>query len=155
MRDVEDVARRTLLDVRLASRGYRTTLVEEVDRSRSMLKTGRIAAEFDIAPLDLPQPGEETLALALREAVTNVVRHAHATRCCVRLARTVDQLQLEVEDDGRGADGAPGLGLRGMRERVESMGGSLRVEGGAGTRVVIVLPAEDGAGTRTDVVRAS
>jgi two-component system sensor histidine kinase DesK len=155
MRDVEDVARRTLQDVRLAIRGYRTTLAEEVDRSRSMLKTGRITAEFDIALLDLPQPVEETLALALREAITNVVRHAHATRCSVRLARTVDQLRLEVDDDGRGADGAPGLGLRGMRERVESMGGSLHVEGGAGTRVAIVLPVENGAGHRTDVVRAS
>jgi two-component system sensor histidine kinase DesK len=142
MHDVETVARQTLHDVRLAIRGYRTTLPEEIDRSRSMLKAARIDGTFDIGAPDLPQPVEETLALVLREAVTNVVRHSEASRCAIRLASHERSVTLEVHDDGRGMAASPGLGLRGMRERVEFMGGTVSFDGEQGTRVVVRVPAE-------------
>lgn len=141
MRDVEDVARTTLQDVRLAIRGYRTTLVEELDRSRSLLKAARITADFDVAEIRLPQAVEETFALALREAVTNVVRHADAVRCTIRLTHRTGAVVLEIADDGRGLAGAPGLGLRGMRERVEAMGGRMSIDDTKGTRVTLSVPA--------------
>jgi two-component system sensor histidine kinase DesK len=151
MHDVEAVARQTLQDVRLAIRGYRTTLAEEVDRSRSMLKASRIEGRFDIASLALPQPVEETLALALREAVTNVVRHSEGSRCSVRLARDAHSVTLEVHDDGRGTTASPGLGLRGMKERVEFMGGTVVFDGEHGMRVVVRVPAERSAPDRAGV----
>jgi two-component system sensor histidine kinase DesK len=80
------------------------------------------------------------LALALREAVTNVVRHAQAQQCSVRLQREDNLCTLEISDNGRGADGPEGNGLRGMRERLESIGGSLQRQTKAGTRLVIHLP---------------
>src|SRR5690606_37124093 len=73
MRDVEQVARTTLQDVRLAIRGYRTTFAEELERSRSMLKAAHVAADFPDTMPQLPQSVDETLAFVLREAVTNIV----------------------------------------------------------------------------------
>ena len=83
---------------------------------------------------------ESVLALALREAVTNVVRHAQAQRCSVRLRGDRKLCTLEIADNGRGADAPEGNGLRGMRERLEAIGGSLQRQTQAGTRLVINLP---------------
>jgi signal transduction histidine kinase len=86
----------------------------------------------------------------VQEALTNVVKHARATRCRVDLARTPGGLRLTVEDDGDGFDvtrvtegGSPkGLGLIGIRERAAQLGGTLRVESEhrGGTRLVVDLP---------------
>lgn len=140
MREVEQVARATLQDVRIAIRGYRTTLVEEADRARSMLKAARVDARLEIADTPLAQPVEEALALALREAVTNVVRHAGATRCTIHTRPADDHIVLDVQDDGRGIAAAPGLGLRGMRERIESLGGTVTLRAERGTRLSVTLP---------------
>jgi two-component system sensor histidine kinase DesK len=153
MHDVEDVARRTLQDVRHAIRGYRATLAEEIERSRTMLKASRIADDFDVAPHTLPHAVEETLALALREAVTNVVRHSGASRCNVSLSCDVASVTLVVHDDGRGSSASPGLGLRGMRERVEEVGGSLDISGRDGMRITVTLPLPSGAAGTADDAR--
>ena len=85
----------------------------------------------------------------IQEAVTNVAKHAHASRCRVEIARTGASLCVSIEDDGTGfdqaADPSPvsrGLGLVGVRERVARLGGTLRVESrvGAGTRLMVELP---------------
>lgn len=141
MRDVEQVARTTLQDVRRAIRGYRTTLAEELDRARAMLKAAHIDAVVDARHGELSGAVEETLSLALREAVTNVVRHSDASRCTIRTAVRDGRVMLEVVDDGRGLGGAPGLGLRGMSERVESLGGSITLASDGGARIAIALPA--------------
>lgn len=141
MRDVEDVARRTLQEVREAIRGYRATLADEAARAAGMLRTAGIAAEFDVDPAGLPRAIEETLALALRESVTNVVRHAGASKCVVRLVRDGREVALLIEDDGRGGNAPEGAGLRGMRERVEAFGGRLERLPGRGMRLRVALPA--------------
>ena len=73
----------------------------------------------------------------MREAVTNVVRHAQAHTCCVE----IDDEILVISDNGRGRGGAPeGNGLTGMRRRVEAAGGELWIgpgERGHGTRIVV------------------
>lgn len=86
------------------------------------------------------------MALALREAVTNIVRHARARQCNVSFGRSDDGfLWLRVEDDGVGMDHAVALlsggnGLRGMRERVQGMGGRFAlVSEGPGTTLLIEL----------------
>jgi len=140
MRDVEDVARRTLQDVREAIRGYRATLHDEARRAEAMLETAGIDADVAIVADELPSHVEEALALALREAVTNVVRHSGAARCTVRLTASERDVQLAVTDDGRGAGSAEGTGLRGMRERVEAFGGSVRRQSHGGTTLVVTMP---------------
>jgi len=86
-------------------------------------------------------PVQETvLALAVREAVTNVVRHARARHCRLRLEQVDACCVLEILDDGRGGNQTEGNGVRGMRERVEALGGTLRRDTSAGTRLTIMLP---------------
>ncbi|HWS71064.1 MAG TPA: ATP-binding protein, partial [Thermoanaerobaculia bacterium] len=84
------------------------------------------------------------LALALREAVTNIVRHADAHRCRITLAAPCI---LTIEDDGRGGNAAFGQGLNGMRERVETLGGTLTRDGARGTKLTIALPCDTAATT--------
>jgi two-component system sensor histidine kinase DesK len=77
------------------------------------------------------------LAWVLRESVTNVVRHSQARSVLIELGPT----GIAVTDDGSGCDGAEGNGLRGMRERVTGVGGTLAVGPAApGTRVEVALP---------------
>jgi len=146
MQDVEFASRGALADVREAIRGYRGEgLSVELQRARQALETAGIAVDCETADVPLSPAQETVLALALREAVTNVVRHAHAQRCRVRLSRDERACTLEVADNGRGADAPEGNGLRGMRERLEAIGGSLQRSTSAGTRLVIQLPLAQAA----------
>jgi signal transduction histidine kinase len=83
----------------------------------------------------------------LQEALTNTVKHARAERASVRLSYRADAVELEVEDDGRGAAVASngGHGLVGMRERVDLYGGDLeagpRADGGFRVRARLPLEA--------------
>jgi two-component system sensor histidine kinase DesK len=78
--------------------------------------------------------------LALREAVTNIVRHAQASQCQMRFSMQDGHYSLTVEDDGRGNIRQEGNGLRGMRERIEALGGHFTIDGKQGTRLSIDLP---------------
>ena len=121
--------------------GYRTrSLEEELGSARTALEAAGVAFEVQGSVPRLSALEEGVLALALREAVTNVVRHAGARRCKVVFALDEDELLLEVADDGRGAYGPEGSGLLGMRERLASLGGKLQRITDVGTRLVIRLP---------------
>ncbi|MEV0342348.1 sensor histidine kinase [Nocardia sp. NPDC050713] len=78
----------------------------------------------------------------VQEALTNVAKHSRATRASVLLDYRADRLIVRVTDDGHGTcDGAPGFGVRGMVERAEAVGGSLRTLGtDAGFAVIAALP---------------
>jgi two-component system, NarL family, sensor histidine kinase DesK len=146
MHDVENASRAALADVREAIRGYRSDgIFAELARARAALETAGVAVECDTDTVPLSPDQESVLALALREAVTNVVRHAEAHRCNVSLKRNNSLCTLEVADDGRGAAGPEGNGLRGMRERLEALGGSLRLLSSNGTRLIIDLPLASAA----------
>ncbi|WP_240660258.1 sensor histidine kinase [Streptomyces sp. WAC 01529] len=137
--DIERVSRQALVDVREAVSGYRRrTLAGELAGARTALTAAGIEADVPLqAPDGLPdEKGEAALAWALREAVTNVVRHSSARRCTVaftaRQTLAGPVLELSVEDDGTGGSGAaPGNGLTGLTERVEAVGGTLEA-GAAG-----------------------
>jgi two-component system sensor histidine kinase DesK len=90
----------------------------------------------------VPVEIETALAMTLREAVTNIQRHARATRAGIALERAGGNLVLRITDDGRGGDLVPGNGLTGMRERLASVGAELRVESqhGHGTTLTASLP---------------
>jgi two-component system sensor histidine kinase DesK len=141
MHDVENASRAALADVREAIRGYRSEgIFAELAHARAALETAGVSVQCDTDSVPLSPAQESVLALALREAVTNVVRHAAARRCNVTLKRNESLCTLEVADDGRGASAPEGNGLRGMRERLEAVGGSLRLLTCDGTRLIIDLP---------------
>jgi two-component system sensor histidine kinase DesK len=80
------------------------------------------------------------VALVVREAVTNVVRHAQARNCHLRLIPVNGNCRIEIQDDGRGGGAVEGNGLRGMRERIEALGGTLERDNRVGTRLSIQFP---------------
>ncbi|MEP7001084.1 MAG: sensor histidine kinase, partial [bacterium] len=142
MRDVERVSRDALQEIRAALAGNRDVgLALEVASAASMLESAGITVEHAVMPVSLSPSEEATLALAIREAVTNVVRHAGASMCRITLSGDDGRRSLSIEDDGRGKHGPDGRGLAGMRERVTAVGGQLVVDAGAvsGTRVRITL----------------
>jgi two-component system sensor histidine kinase DesK len=140
--EVEEISRQALSDVRDAIRGYRSQgLLAELARAKSTLETAGLTVECEAAAtVNIPAMQESILCLAVREAVTNIVRHAHARTCRMRLEQQNGSCRLQISDDGRGWNGSEGNGLRGMRERVEMVGGTLQRIGASGTTVTITLP---------------
>ncbi len=149
--EVEAVARDALKQVREAVTGMRSTeLAAELANARLALLSAHVALEIRHDPLPPLSPEQENaLGMALREATTNVIRHAAASHVEIALVREGRVLRLDVQDDGSGGSVAPGNGLSGMRERVEALGGQLAIDSaaGAGTRLRLLLPL-DGANAR-------
>jgi two-component system sensor histidine kinase DesK len=145
IREVEQISRQALSDVRDAIRGYRSQgLVAELAQAKTTLETAGLTVQCDAATtMKLPAVQESVLSLAVREAVTNVVRHAQARTCRMRLEQQNGSCRLEIHDDGCGSSNGEGNGLRGMRERVEMLGGTLNRNTDAGTRIIITLPLKE------------
>jgi len=145
IREVEEISRQALSDVRDAIRGYRSKgLVAELAQAKSTLETAGVAVRYDASTtVKLPAMQESVLTMAVREAVTNVVRHAQARTCTLRLEQRNGSCHLEIQDDGRGGFQNEGNGLRGMRERVEMLGGTLTRDSLAGTKLAITVPVKE------------
>lgn len=145
IRDVERIARDALVEVRKAVRGYRSdTLADEVANAERVLVAAGVSATIDLGRITFTPDEDRALAFAVREAITNVVRHAGATSCHIRLARDAGRVVLEVRDNGRGGMAPEGSGLSGMRERLRQVAGTLERDGQQGTRLVMSLPVHGG-----------
>lgn len=144
IRDVERIARDALAEVRSAVTGYRAGgLQTELQHARSALASAGVALETDVPPqLQVPPSHEAVLCLALREAITNIVRHAGARRCRISIRPSESQCMMTIVDDGRGGNQPFGSGLSGMRERLEVLGGSLTRDGRGGTTLTVTLPLQ-------------
>jgi two-component system sensor histidine kinase DesK len=138
--EVERLGRDALADVRAAVAGYRgSSLAAELVSARAALDAAGIEAALPTAVDEVPGERRELLGWAVREGVTNVVRHSGAEHCWIRLSTT----GVEIADDGRGPVAAAadehGHGLTGLRERAEAAGASLVLgraeEGGFRLRV--------------------
>ncbi|MDQ2702183.1 MAG: sensor histidine kinase [Pseudomonadota bacterium] len=145
--EAEGVARHALAEVRSAVTGFRAAdLCAELASARVLLESSGVSLAYDEPPA-LPAEVERPLALVLREAVTNIARHARASSAEIRFARDGGQLRMRIVDDGRGTDPVAGReregnGLSGMRERVRALGGSLDFTSTRdGTSVVVGVPA--------------
>ena len=148
--EVTRVAREALAQVRAAVTGIRAAgIAAELVSAKLLLETDGIG--FDAAAAvrmleaalqdggALPASVETALALTLREAVTNIQRHAHARTARVEFVIEAGEAVLRIVDDGRGGAISPGNGLSGMRERIEALGGRLRIDSkkGEGTHLEI------------------
>ena len=148
IRDVERISRHALAEVRHAIHGYRGERVEqELATARAALEAGGVTLIGDVPALQVEPAIERALALALREALTNVLRHARATKCDVRAERTADSLRLIVQDDGVGGGDREGAGLSGMRARLAEIGGTVIRDGSSGTRLELSVPLGSGVHT--------
>lgn len=152
VREVHTVTRLLLQDVREVVHDLRGT--RTLDLRAALVHLAQDVREPAVA-LDLPETLDvdplraQALYRCVQEGLTNAVRHGRARRVSIRVARDPRTLLLEIEDDGRGASPlVPGLGLTGMRERVEECGGTLAIDArsGAGVRLRASLPEPEEAG---------
>ena len=146
IRELERISRDALRQVREAVGGYRSGgLTGELVNARVALDAARVQLVRDIDGTGCPPSHDELFALVLREAVTNIVRHAGARHCWVELRRQDNLVKLVIRDDGRGGNLREGNGLRGMRERLSALDGNLYVDSGrGGTTLTALLPLPAG-----------
>ena len=137
--EIRDAARITLKDVRAAVAGMHVTTVhQELARARSALAAAEIRLSVEGEPPELDQAAHSSLGLALREAITNIIRHSGARSARIHFA---PEGALIIEDDGCGGELHAGTGLDGMRRRIESLGGEMEIESReSGVRVILSLP---------------
>ena len=141
MAEVERISRQGLAEVREAITGYRSSgLAAEIEHVRETLTAAGIDTTIEARPIALAPAQESALTMALREAATNVIRHAAATKCHIRFYAQDGSALMEVQDDGKGSDAPFGNGLSGMSERIHALGGMLRRDTAQGTRLMISLP---------------
>ncbi|WP_344424595.1 sensor histidine kinase [Amycolatopsis minnesotensis] len=142
--EIEKTARDALAEVRTALTGWRqASLDRELESAKAALDSLGVELVVRRDPgLVLVGSTEHELALALREAVTNVVRHAKARTCHIGIHREHGEVRLVIADDGVGGKFREGTGLTGMRERVTALGGRIERMTAAGTTVTIAVPLE-------------
>lgn len=133
--------------------GLRTAIEALLDRHRE--QSGfEVEGELELPGVSkegarLSEDLETTVYRLVQEALTNVAKHARASRVRVTVVESDGELRVEVQDDGTGFDpelSSDGFGLAGMRERVALAGGTLSVDSGAqGTIIEVCLPTLQGA----------
>lgn len=127
--EAERVARHALSEVRNAVSGIRATdLAAELASARLLLESSGVHLDYELPQMDLPPEIEHSLSLVLREAVTNIARHAGASTAKIELQRDPACLRMRISDDGRGGVEKHGNGLSGIGERLRALKGSLAIE---------------------------
>ncbi|MEO1244236.1 MAG: sensor histidine kinase [Pseudomonadota bacterium] len=138
---VNRVARQSLAEIRATLSGYwELSLDAELKALTASLREAGIQTKLDVMTIDLPVHTETALAMCLREAVTNVIRHSEASACRIELKVEAESAVARVSDNGNVRTIEPGRGLGGMRQRVEQMSGDLQIAVQDGTRLVVRLP---------------
>jgi signal transduction histidine kinase len=145
--EAHDEAKRALVELRGLVRGIHPAVLTErgLDAAlSSVVARTSVPVQLVVDVDERPSPAIESAAyFVVTEALTNVDRHAQATRALVEVVRRDDRLVVEVSDDGvGGADDGAGTGLRGLAGRVESLGGWMRVMSPSGgpTTILVELP---------------
>ncbi|KEO89656.1 hypothetical protein EH31_10890 [Erythrobacter longus] len=144
MRDIAGAARQGLADVRSAVSGMTgATLSREIASSQAALGVAGIDCTVE-GDADRIDPGSSAvLAMALREAVTNVIRHSGASACEIAVRQQSAGLEMVVSDNGNGEAVRASGGISGLRSRLAAAGGDLAVQGTAmGTQLIARLPQE-------------
>ncbi|TLY52183.1 MAG: sensor histidine kinase [Gammaproteobacteria bacterium] len=142
MADVERVARDALAQVRRAVTGIRAAgFAAELASAKLLLECNHVRLDYTLADTALPPELETALAMTVREAATNIQRHARAMQARIALERDHDAVILRIEDDGRGGAIVPGNGLSGMRERLSAVGAQLRIESQRGKGTTLTVTA--------------
>jgi len=154
LHEIRDTTQEALGEMRLLLFDLRPPLLQEHGlaaalraRLQAVETRAGLLTQFDCHGKERLPPGDEQeLYRVAQEALNNVLKHAHAGRVSVQLALANGQATLAIADDGVGFEpsfsAADGFGLRGMRERADRLGGTLRIESspGSGTRIQVEVP---------------
>ncbi|MFZ6682025.1 sensor histidine kinase [Undibacterium sp. Tian12W] len=147
--DIEHSARNILREVRTTVRNCRTSsLNAELNAAKTALQAAGVNMTALIEQCSIPPSLENVIALALREAVTNIIRHAGASKCKITLSSDAKNIRFTIADDGTvQANGAirKGCGLSGMTERIHALKGSINIHQANGLSIVISLPVKGAA----------
>jgi len=132
MEEMSRICAAVRADARLVTGdGRRLSLVAELAAAKQILTSAGIRVSADIPGEPLPAAADDVLAPVLREAVTNILRHAAATACLIEVTACDTTLRLHVGNDGVGARpdaaGGRGLGLANLESRVRAAGGRLTI----------------------------
>lgn len=140
---IEDISRKTLQEVRSAISGYRSRgLLAELSNAKLTLDLAKIDFEYS-GDLSLFSPLQEvSLGLIVREAITNIVRHSKASKAYANVLLKGSNIIFEMADNGIGMKDEEGNGLRGMRERIEALNGTVSISSKKGMSLVISLPID-------------
>ena len=145
--DIRQTASTALKEVRdLVDDIRMTKLKDELIRIRQIVKAAEmtLTVKGDPKQMDIPPLVENVLSMCLKEAVTNVVKHSYGSKCKIEFKHSVNEFLIRVEDDGIGIPGKgnnlPGNGLKGIRERLDFVNGSLEIESTEGTKLTIHVP---------------
>lgn len=128
---VEDTPQRVALPVRLERLARAAS-----DRQRALGEP----LEVQVNAVDLPEPAASVAERMVREGLSNIVRHAGASKAVITVDKLGATATIDVFDNGRGISGKEGYGLKGLRARVEEIGGELSVEGNV---LAATLPVEE------------
>lgn len=146
IKDIRHTASIALKEVReLVSDMRAVKLNEELIRVEQILTAAQIEYEIigDTDSLNIPVLSENVLSMCLKEAITNVVKHSGAKKCKIKIERNNNEIILTVYDDGKGFQeklNIIGNGLKGMKERLEFINGSLTIESKKGLKLIICVP---------------
>lgn len=160
---VREQMKEALADLRRTLQALRNPSEDELPLGPALSKLARQFQEATGLPVQLhvspdlpalPDPQRHALYRSAQEALTNAQRHAQARHVWVEVAPCAAGVRLTVDDDGRGLPTTPGegLGLRGLRERADAVGGAVVVGASAhgGAQVVVTVPAANPGGGVTD-----
>lgn len=160
--DVSRVSREALAQVRRAVSGIRAAgLAAELASAKLLLETDGIEFDYRLdsafSNTALSDEVESALAMTVREAATNIQRHAHAHRASIDFTRQGGAVVLQITDDGIGSANTPGNGLTGMRERLEAVGGAMRIDSprGAGTCIHVRIELGPDQTMKTQVMKTN
>lgn len=123
--EVATVARESLTEVRRYVSGQGSaSLAREITAAEKILGSAGIQVVIQGSAPALTKPTDNALAMTLREVVTNVMKHSGATVCTIRIVESEYELDLWVEDNGRGGQPVEGFGLMGIRKRLRELRGT-------------------------------
>lgn len=147
VQDINQTARVALQEVReLVTEMRGMKLEDELVRIEQMLQAAQIEYELQGDPKlkFTSQLAENVVCMCLKEAVTNIVKHSGAKNCVITINETMTGLTVQIHDDGIGMpkiDARMGNGLRGMKERIEFVNGSLSILSEHGTSIKVNVPS--------------
>lgn len=146
IKEIRHTARIALKEVReLVSNMKAVKLSDECIRVEKMLQAAEIHYQLigDVHKLKIPILVENVLSMCLKEAVTNIVKHSGAKHCKIEIQQNENEVMMMIEDDGKGLNekvGYEGNGLKGIRERLEFINGTLTIENNPGAKLTITIP---------------
>lgn len=141
LKEIHQTTREALSDIRSAINGIKNvSLASELANAKMALASADISAEVDSLNQEFPEHIGAALAMLVKEGVTNIIRHADAEHCEIRVSRVGETAKLVIKDNGVGFDRKEGSGISGMRNRVSALQGRFEIQGGDGTTISAYIP---------------